>query len=60
MVLRKLQYFFTKDMGPYRFFDGFGPKFFCIVNTPLVIECKCTFGNTTLILLVGKHVDYIG
>ena len=32
MALWKLQCFFTKVMGPYRFFDGSGPKFFCRVN----------------------------
>ena len=32
MALQKLQCFFTKVMGPYRFFDGSGPKFFCRVN----------------------------
>ena len=32
MALWKLQCFFTRVMGPYRFFDGSGPKFFCRVN----------------------------
>ena len=34
MALQKLQYFFTNVMGPYHFFDGFGPIFFCSVNAP--------------------------
>ena len=32
MALWKLQCFFTKVMGLYRFFDGSGPNFFCRVN----------------------------
>ena len=32
MALQKLQCFFTKVMGPYRFFEGSGPKFLCRVN----------------------------
>ena len=38
MALRKLQYFFTKVMGPYHFFDGSGPTFFCSVNAPSVVK----------------------
>ena len=37
MALRKLQYFFIKVMGPYHFFDGSGPNFFCSVNGLLKI-----------------------
>ena len=33
---------------------------FTLCRNFLVIECKCTFDNTTLILLIGEHVDYIG
>lgn len=33
---RKLQYFFTKVMGLYHFFDGPGRKFFCSVNVPFI------------------------
>ena len=36
----KLQYFFTKVLGPYFFFGGSGPKFFCSVNAPFKIN-KC-------------------
>lgn len=37
MALRKLQYFFTKIMGPRHFFDGSGLNFFCSVNAPCII-----------------------
>ena len=36
MALRKLQYFFTKVMGPYHFFDGSGTNFLSCVNELLV------------------------
>ena len=44
MAPRKLQYFFTKIMGPYHFFDGSGPIFFCSVNAPSVFyDCHSSY-----------------
>ena len=51
--LQKLQYFFTKNMGPYHFFDGSGPIFFCSVNAPLVRA------NSTLVILVLSNFSII-
>ena len=48
MALRKLQYFFTKVLGPYFFFGGSGPKFFCSVNAPKVFYAvnTCSYKTT--------------
>ena len=62
MVLRKLQYFFTQVMGPYRFFDGSRPKCFCSVNAPsfssqLVSIRKERKGKELYLSVLSSSVD---
>ena len=48
MALQKLQCFFTKVMGPYRFFEGSRLKFFCRVNGLYVSAFQLDYYNDSI------------
>lgn len=48
MTLQKLQYFLTKVLVPFHFFDGSGPNFFCGVN-----------GLSVMLLVSTPHLENV-